>query len=65
MSKRSLENFRDHNVTVRHLSEPVTLVQAHVDPKYGDIVINGYGVKRAHAKGLRDWLTQALRKARR
>lgn len=55
----------DFHLTVSHLSCPVTLVQSAVDPKHKDIVINGYGVKYKQAKALRDWLTQALRSAKR
>ncbi len=58
-------NIRDFNLTVSHLSAPVTTVQASVDPVHRDIVINGYGVKLKQAKALRDWLTQAMRYARR
>lgn len=61
MSSKRLERFRSIDITVEHLSHPVTLVQAHVDPKHQDIVLNGYGIKKKHAKALRDWLTQAMR----
>lgn len=57
--------LRDFNLTVSHLSSPFTTVQAHVDPTHRDIVINGYGVKWKQAKALRDWLTQAMRHAKR
>lgn len=64
MKTKGRANFRDFNLTVSHLSSPFTTVQAHVDPNHGDIVINGYGVKKKQAKALRDWLTQAMRYAR-
>ncbi len=56
--------LRDFNLTVSHLSAPITTVQAHIDFSHRDIVINGYGVKRKQAKALRDWLTQAIRYSR-
>lgn len=55
------KSFRGYELTVSHLSHPVTLVQGFVDPKWGDIIINGYGVKKKQAKAFRDWLTQAIR----
>ena len=55
---------RGFELTVSHLSVPVTLVQAHVDPTHKDIVVNGYGVKWKQAKAMRDGLTQAMRHAR-
>lgn len=57
--------LRTFDLTVSHLSSPFTTVQAHLDPQWRDIVINGYGVKYKQAKALRDWLTQALRYANR
>lgn len=53
------------DLTVNHLTpDKITLVQAVLDPKHGDIIINGYGVKKKQAKLLRDWLTQAIRRAK-
>lgn len=62
--KKKREAFPIHEVRVSHLSEPTTLVEAHIDPKHGDIIVNGYGVKKKQAKALRDWLTRAIRIAR-
>ncbi len=56
--------LRPFDLTVSHLSSPFTTVQAALDPIHKDIVINGYGVKWKQAKALRDWLTQAMRYAR-
>lgn len=57
-----MRTLRSFDLTVNHLTKyPITLVQGHQDPKHGDIVINGYGVKKKQLKALRDWCTQAIR----
>lgn len=43
------------------LEQDREIFEAHVDPKHRDIVINGYGISKAHAKQMRDWLTKAIR----
>lgn len=51
------------SLSIRYLKDPDTypLVQAAVDPKHKDIVLNGYGVTKKQAKKLRDWLTKAIK----
>lgn len=61
MSSKRFERLKTIEITIQYLNHPVTLVQGHVDPKYKDIVLNGYGIKKRHAKALRDWLTKAMR----
>jgi hypothetical protein len=45
--------------------DPYDIFEAHVDPKYKDIVINGYGITKKQAKQIRDWLTKAMREVKR
>ena len=49
------------DIKAAHTKHSITLVEAHVDPKWKDIVMNGYGITKKDAKKLRDWLTQAMR----
>ena len=44
--------------------DELIIFEANVDPKYKDIVINGYGVSKKQAKQLRDWITKAIRQVK-
>lgn len=45
----------------RKYEDKPVLVEAHVDPKHRDIVVNGFGISTVSAKRLRTWLNHAIR----
>lgn len=44
---------------------PRELVDIVIDPRYNDIVLNGYGITRVQATKLHKWLEKALIKTKR
>lgn len=45
--------------------EPRELVDIVIDPRYNDIVLNGYGISRTEATKLYKWLGNALERTKR
>lgn len=50
---------------VLYKTKKIELVDIVIDPRYNDIVLNGYGISRTQATKLYKWLEKALLKTRR